>query len=107
MIFNCVKPKGETEDGWVFFSHVLTFSGEEDYDSLPPGVESVWTSTRDPTPQRDAATVSPYLLFTFTATDLLTTPRHKREKTSGRRPPGVSFMLFERTKVRRIMRDGI
>ncbi len=27
----------------------------------------VWTSTRDPTPQRDAATVSPYLLFTVTA----------------------------------------
>lgn len=41
MIFNCAKPKGETEDGWLFFSHVLTFSGEEDYDSLAPGVESL------------------------------------------------------------------
>lgn len=41
LIFNCAKPKGETENGWVFFSHVITFSGEEDYESLTPGCDSL------------------------------------------------------------------
>lgn len=52
MIFNCAKPKGETEDG-SFFSHGLTFSGEEDYESLAPGVESLFGLQPEIPPPRE------------------------------------------------------
>lgn len=81
--FQLCNAQKRNRNGWVFFSHGITFSGEGCYESLSPGCDSGLRPEIPPPRERDAVIVCPYLL------SHCHNRRHEHENATGRRPPGI------------------